>query len=203
MNLAKVARILAGFTLFFSLAQGIPLLVAVYLDAEGTKLSPERGFGVGMAAGLFTSALLWAASHGAKGQFFRKEGLVVVGAAWLVASLLGAIPFHSSGAMPAAADAIFESVSGLTTTGATVLGGTNQPLISELPMSLLLWRSLLQWFGGLGIILVFIVLLPAMGVTGKNLLSSEQVGVSSENLRPRMQEQARSLFRTNPTTPTG
>ncbi|MCA9573560.1 MAG: hypothetical protein KC656_37250, partial [Myxococcales bacterium] len=55
--------------------------------------------------------------------------------------------------------------------------------------------SMLQWMGGLGIILVFIVLLPAMGVTGKNLLSSEQVGVSSDSLRPRMQEQARGLFR--------
>ena len=200
MNLAQVARILSGFTLFFSLLQGIPLLVAIYLDEPLVdavrQLKPVEGFAMGMGAGLLTSGLLFLAGRGAGGQqFFRKEGLTVVGTAWLVAGLLGAIPFHSSGALPTPADAVFETVSGLTTTGASVLGAEATFKIEQLPMSLLLWRSLLQWIGGLGIILVFIVLLPAMGVTGKNLLSSEQVGVSSESLRPRMQEQARALFR--------
>jgi trk system potassium uptake protein TrkH len=91
---------------------------------------------------------------------------------------------------------LFESVSGLTTTGASVCGsGNNIHSIEDLPASILLWRSLLQWMGGLGIILVFLILLPAMGVPGKNLLSSEQVGVSNESMRPRMREQARGLFK--------
>ena len=197
MNLAQVARILAGFTLFFSLIQGIPLAME-FLNPPASTVIPaidaKRGLMISIGAGFLTSLLFWTAGRGAKIQMFRKEGLVVVGMAWLVAGLLGAIPFSSSGAMPTVADALFESVSGLTTTGATVLGATDTPKIDSLPDSLLLWRSLLQWLGGLGIILVFIVLLPAMGVTGKNLLSSEQVGVSSESLRPRMQQQARWLF---------
>lgn len=200
MNLAQIARILAGFTLFFSLVQVVPLLMAFYVDAPrdpldmiSASIDARRGFGISIGAGMLTSLLLWLAGRGASPQFFRKEGLVVVGAAWFVAGLLGAIPFKSSAAMPGAADAIFESISGLTTTGASVLG--NETEIADLPRSLLFWRSLLQWIGGLGIILVFIVLLPAMGVTGKNLLSSEQIGVSNESLRPRMQHQARTLFR--------
>ena len=197
MNLAQVARILAGFTLFFSLIQGIPLAMEFLKPPASTvipAIDAKRGLMISIGAGFLTSLLFWTAGRGAKIQMFRKEGLVVVGAAWLVAGLLGAIPFSSSGAMPTVADALFESVSGLTTTGATVLGATGTPKIESLPDSLLLWRSLLQWLGGLGIILVFIVLLPAMGVTGKNLLSSEQVGVSSESLRPRMRQQARWLF---------
>ncbi|MHC4899747.1 MAG: TrkH family potassium uptake protein [Planctomycetota bacterium] len=94
----------------------------------------------------------------------------------------------------ASADALFESISGLTTTGASVFGSGSNGRVSELPKSILLWRALLQWLGGVGIILVFVVLLPAMGVTGKNLLSSEQVGVKDESIRPRMQQQSRALF---------
>ena len=192
MNLAQVSRLLGGFTLFFSLALAIPLAVTFREGQEA--LHTRRGFGMALGIGLVGSLLLWLAGRRASREFFRREGLLVVGLAWLVAAALGAIPFLFSGALPSRADALFESVSGLTTTGATVFGGpTNQP-ISTLPQSILLWRAMLQWMGGMGIILVFVVLLPGMGVTGKNLLSSEQVGVKDEGVRPRMQLQARALF---------
>ncbi len=194
MNLGKVAHILAGFALFFSLFQGIPLLFSVLAEegsAEGVR--PVQGFVAAIGVGLLVSLLLWLGGRGAKDDFFRRESLAVVGLAWLLAGALGALPFIWSGAMASSVDAVFESVSGLTTTGASILGGPNTA-IEDLPQSVLLWRAMLQWMGGLGIILVFIVLLPAMGVTGKNLLSSEQVGISSESVRPRMQKQARALF---------
>ncbi len=192
MNLAQVSRLLAGFTLFFCIFLTIPLVVAGFEDqAEHLTL---MGFSTAMAVGLGTAFLLWLGGRSARVEFFRREGFAVVGFSWLLAGILGAIPFAWSHAIPSPADAFFETVSGLTTTGATVLGIGDNPLIESLPKSILLWRSMLQWMGGLGIILVFIVLLPAMGVTGMNLLVSEQVGVSQQNLRPRMQEQARALF---------
>lgn len=192
MNLALIGRLLAGFTLFFAGAMTIPLGLALF---EETRLHTVRGFATSMGLGLFVALVLWLGGRRASRDFFRKEGLVVVGFAWLVAGALGAIPFEWSGAIPRGADAFFEAVSGLTTTGATVLGSGGNEAIEALPPSLLLWRSMLQWMGGLGVILVFIVLLPAVGVTGSKLLSSEQIGVASESLQPRMQAQARTLFR--------
>lgn len=196
MNLAQVARLLSGFILYFTLAQTIPLVVALLEPQQmenGTH--PVAGFIAGISLGLLVSWLLWLGGRKAPTEFFRREGLTVVGFAWLMAGALGAIPFQWSGALPSGTDALFESISGLTTTGASVFGTAENPDIEDLPYSLLLWRSMLQWLGGMGIILVFIVLLPAMGVTGRNLLASEQIGVSKEDMRPRMHEQARFLFR--------
>jgi trk system potassium uptake protein TrkH len=190
MNLAQVSRLLAGFTLFFSLALAIPLGVALF---EGDQKA-AMGFGVALGVGFLGAALLWLGGRNAATEFFRREGLLVVGLAWVVAGVLGAIPFLFSSCLQSRADALFESISGLTTTGASVFGSGPNPRVSELPDSILLWRALLQWLGGMGIILVFVVLLPAMGVTGKNLLSSEQVGVQDETMRPRMQQQSRALF---------
>lgn len=196
MNLAQVGRILSGFALFFSLLQCVFLVVALCEGEVPVGISPVAGFAGGAGIGLLTALLLWMAGRRAQPDFFRKESLAVVGFAWLLAGALGAIPFYWSGTLASGADALFEAVSGLTTTGATVVGGgENLYTIEELPVSIQLWRCGLQWMGGLGIILVFIVLLPAMGVTGKNLLSSEQVGVSDEFRTPRMREQARNLFR--------
>ncbi len=197
MNLGQVARLLAGFTLFFSLAQLIPLAFALYAEERGaTAFDPVNGFTASFAIGLAVSLLLWMAGRARRNDdFFRRESLAVVGLAWVVAGSLGALPFEWSGAITNTADALFESISGLTTTGASILGSGDNPKVEDLPQSLLLWRSLLQWIGGVGVIFVFLVLLPTMGVTGKNLLSSEQVGVAAGDLRPRMRDLARMLLK--------
>lgn len=192
MNLASVARLLAGFVAFFTALQLVPLAFA-FFDAPSTY-DTRAGFGGSMALGFVVALLLWLAGRRADHEFHRREGLAVVGFAWMLAGVLGGIPFVWSGALPSGVDAVFESVSGLTTTGATILGAAATPKIESLPQSLLLWRSLLQFSGGLGIILVFIILLPAMGVTGKSLLASEQTGVSTGLGEPRLREQARALF---------
>ena len=194
MNLARVSAILARFALFFTFLQA-GLLVVALLEDTPPGIDTSTGFVLGIVGGLLTGGLLAFGGRGASDEFFRKEGLAVVGASWLLAGLLGAIPFVWSGALVTWADGFFEAISGLTTTGASVCGSGGNSTIEELPTSLLLWRSLLQWFGGLGIILIFLVVLPYFGVTGKNLLDSEAVGVSSEMSRPRMQEQAKLLFR--------
>lgn len=193
MNLASVARLLAGFVVFFTAVQIVPMSLA--LSEAASAYDTRAGFGGSMAIGFVVALLLWLAGRGADRDFHRREGIAVVGFAWTLAGVLGGIPFVWSGALLSGVDATFETISGLTTTGATVMGATRTPAIEDLPHSLLLWRSLLQFVGGLGIILVFIVLLPAMGVTGKSLLASEQTGVSTGLHEPRLLEQGRALFR--------
>jgi trk system potassium uptake protein TrkH len=193
LNLAQVARLLAGFALFFTVLLAIPLVVAI-AHAE-TAYATVDGFVAALVTGAVVAALLHLGGRTASKDFYRREGIAVVGLAWLLAAGLGALPFVWSGALTSATAAFFESVSGLTTTGASVFGSGGNPTVESLPRSLLLWRAMLHWIGGVGIILVFTVLLPAMGVTGKNLISSEQVGVADHSQRPRLQEQSRVLFR--------
>jgi len=193
MNLSRVARLLAGFVLFFSLAQLVPLALALF--DEETPFSTTGAFVGSIAIGGIVALLLWLSSRHSQSDLGRREGLVVVGFAWLLAGVLGAIPLVWSGAITSGMSAVFEAVSGLTTTGASVFGSKATLAIEDLPRSILFWRAFLQFLGGMGVVLLFIVLLPAMGVTGKNLLASEQTGVTTELHEPRMIDQARMLLR--------
>lgn len=194
MNFARVARLLGAFSLFFTGVTLVPLVVAWF--EPSTPYDTRTGFGLAAIVGGLVSAALYVGSRRAPAEFYRREGLTVVGLAWVIAGLLGALPLLASGALTRFSDAVFESVSGLSTTGATVFGGAaGNPAIEALPKSLLLWRSMLQWVGGTGVILLFTVLLPTMGLTAKNLLDSEQVGVTRADQKPRMREQARLLLR--------
>ncbi|GAB4144236.1 MAG: TrkH family potassium uptake protein [Planctomycetota bacterium] len=196
MNLALIARLLGGFTLFLSAAQIAPLLLAFSEEQafSGTALDPVAGFSASIGTGLLVALLLRLLGRSKDRSFFRREALAVVGLSWILAGALGAVPYVWSGTIPDAPSAVFETISGLTTTGATVLGSADYPQIEGLPHSILLWRSMTQWLGGLGIILVFVTLLPSMGVTGKSLLQSEQIGISNDDYRPRMLDQARTLL---------
>ncbi len=184
---------LAGFVVFFTLAQLVPLAFALSEPNIG-RTSPLAGFAASITVGAFVSALLGLAGRRATGDFYRRETICVAGIAWFLASLLGAIPFQWSGLLPGPADAIFESVSGLTTCGGTVLGCGDHPTPELTPPSLLLWRALLQWLGGVGIVLVFVALLPSMGSAGKGLLTAESVGVSMDGYQPRVLAQSRGVI---------
>jgi trk system potassium uptake protein len=189
MNYGAVMRVLAGFVAFFSAAQLPPLLLAL-TEAPKPGFLPISGFVASIAIGTTVAVLLWLAGRGSVRGFYRRETLFVGGIAWVVASALGAIPFQWSGLLPGTADALFESVSGLTTCGGTVLGCPNTPAFVDTPGSLLLWRALLQWLGGIGIVLIFVALLPS-GAASKNLLVAESVGVASEGYQPRLLVQSR------------
>ncbi len=193
MNLAQVARLLAGIAAFVTLAQ-VPPLVLALLEPPRDGMSAAGGFAASVAIGALVVGLLWLAGRTSGHQVYRKEAIAVAGLSWLLASLLGAIPMQWSGALPDPIDAVFETASGLTTTGATVLASGGNASIESMPHSILLWRSILQWIGGLGIVLVFAALLPAMGVTSKNLLTSETVGVGTETYQPRAIERARMII---------
>jgi trk system potassium uptake protein TrkH len=192
MNGRRIARVLGGFVAFFTLAQAAPLALA--LGESGTSAgAAAAGFLGSMALGAAIGLGLWSVGRGAEREFHRRDTLCVAGTAWVLASLLGAIPFQWSGLLPVPADAVFECVSGLTTCGATVLGSAGNPTPEQTAPSLLLWRAMLQWLGGIGIVLVFVALLPSMGSASRNLLMAETVGFSPEGSQPRVLTQARGV----------
>lgn len=118
-----------------------------------------------------------------------KEGLVVVSLGWAVVSLFGSLPYLLSGYLPSVADALFETVSGFTTTGASVVSD-----VEIWPRSLLYWRSLTQWLGGMGIIALFVAIIAGLGARAKQLFKSEVPGPVSDSLSPRIKDTARKLW---------
>lgn len=119
----------------------------------------------------------------------RREAILSVGMIWLAAGLFGAVPFVI-GAEMSPVDGLFESISGLTTTGATVIPDVEH----RLTRPLLLWRSLTQWLGGMGIVVLFVAVFPNIGASGKYMFGEEVPGTSAEGLRPRIAETSRVLW---------
>ena len=196
MNLAAVARMLAGIIAFYTVVQLAPLAMAVYGEnsrAAASGFDPVAGFVSSILIGAVVATLLWLAGRRREGLVYRREAILVASSAWVLVGVLASIPFQWSGLLPNPFDAVFETISGMTTCGGTVLGSAGNVAPELVPESLLLWRALLQWLGGIGIVLVFVVLLPGMGMAGKNLLSSESVGVQSQGFQPRMLDQARTI----------
>ncbi len=130
----------------------------------------------------------------ATGSMLRKEALATVGLGWILAGLLGALPFLFAGVLRAPGtpmhpvDALFESVSGFTTTGASVLTDLETP--SAVPRCVLFWRSFTHWLGGMGIIVLFVAILGQLGAAGKALMRREVPGPIAESVRPRVRETA-------------
>jgi trk system potassium uptake protein TrkH len=189
VNIGAISRVLYGFVAFFTMAQLVPLALA-FTETPSDRCDARVGFGASVVLGAFACGILWYGGQRAASGFYRRETLCVAGLAWGLASVLGALPFSWSGLLPDATDALFESVSGLTTCGGTVLGTNGNPTPELTPPSMLLWRALLQWVGGIGIVLVFVSLLPS-GSASKNLLVAESVGVSNDAYQPRMLQQSR------------
>ena len=121
-------------------------------------------------------------------EVFRyKEGLAIVGLGWFLVSLIGSLPFAFTDVHPV--DAFFESMSGFTTTGATIFDS-----IEKLPVSILFWRSFIQWLGGMGIIALFVAIFPAMAARSEALFHAEYPGVTLEKLKPRLEDTAMILY---------
>ncbi len=118
-----------------------------------------------------------------------REGYAIVTFGWLAAALFGAVPYWWSGATGSPGDALFESIAGFTTTGASIF-----PDVEALPRGILFWRSLTQWMGGMGIIVLGIAVLPYLGVGGAQLFRAEVPGITPERLRPRISQTAKLLW---------
>jgi trk system potassium uptake protein TrkH len=167
-----------------AVSQTLALAVAVALR------EPWLPFANTIAAGLPLAALFMLPARHAAMALNHRSAFLAVTLSWLAACILGAGPFFHHPALELSPiDALFESVSGFTTTGATVLSG-----LDGLPRSLLLWRSLSQWLGGMGIVLLGVAVFPILGLGGMQLFRAEVPGPTTDKITPRIAETAKLLW---------
>ena len=142
-----------------------------------------------VAGGSFIFGLLLTKRHPADFVFYLKEGCVCTAGSWILMSLVGCLPFYLSGEIPVFTDALFETISGFTTTGASILTE-----IEHLSKSLLFWRSFTHWIGGMGVLVFLLAVVPMSGGSNINLMRAESPGPSVGKLVPKMKATARILY---------
>lgn len=134
-------------------------------------------------------ALAVLTNRNAKRELGKREGFIIVSLVWVVFSFFGSLPFILSGSIPDLTNAFFETMSGFTTTGSSVLND-----IESLPEGILFWRSLTQWLGGMGIIVLSLAILPMFGIGGMQLFTAEVPGPTPDKLNPKISQTAKSLW---------
>jgi trk system potassium uptake protein TrkH len=128
-------------------------------------------------------------TKGTDRELRRRDGYLVVTLGWVIMSFFGSLPYILSGSIPGLTNAFFETMSGYTTTGASILTD-----IEAMPKGLLLWRSMTQWIGGMGIIVLAVAILPILGIGGMQLFVAEAPGISPDKLKPRIKDTAKRLW---------
>ena len=186
MNWTVVQRILGLLLMMFSLTMLPPVLVSLLFN-DGAWAPFVEGFSLTLVAGL----LIWLPVRRQRKDLRLRDGFLVVASFWTVLGTFGAAPLFLSDVLTLSfTDAVFESMSGLTTTGATILTG-----LDALPESILYYRQQLQWLGGMGIIVLAVAVLPMLGVGGMQLYRAETPGpVKDTKLTPRITETAKALW---------
>jgi trk system potassium uptake protein TrkH len=163
----------------------VPLGIAALLREAGMV----RAFAVSMAAPLpLALPVLFVLTRKQRIRFAAADGFLLVFFIWIIACLLGSLPFLFSGAMPRLADAFFESASGFSTTGVSLCAD-----VEALPRSLLLWRAMSHWLGGIGIVMLTVALFPLMGIGGFQLVKAETSGPEKEKITPKITATAKIL----------
>ena len=187
MQLSIVAKTIGLLLMVFSFAQ-VPPLVVDLIYAEGEYISFLYSFLLTVLGGL----VLWWPFREVKKDFRLREGVLIVVCFWIVLSLFGTLPFLITDSISklSFSDAFFESMSGLTTTGATVLSQ-----LDDLPKSILFYRQQLQWLGGMGIIVLAVAVLPLLGVGGMELYHAESSGIAKDRLTPKLRNTAIALWK--------
>lgn len=185
MNYRIILRTLGLLLVFEAVFMLVPAITAlVYQEAQGWH---------------FIIALAVCALVGFLGlrvkvkdqSIYSREGFMIVALSWIVMSLFGAMPFWTSNCIPAYIDALFETVSGFTTTGSSILDGTQ---IESLPKCMQMWRSFSHWIGGMGVLVLMMVFMPLSGGRNINLMKAESTGPSVGKLVPKMRSTARILY---------
>jgi len=186
MRWRYILNIVGILILFFGLTMIFPLLVGLYYKDQSV-IPILKSMGITIISGL----LLHLYFRRAKAEFIsQREGIAIVAVSWTAVGLFGALPFYLGGECSVFVDAFFESVSGVTTTGASVL--TNVEVVSK---GLLFWRSFIQWLGGMGIIVLSIAILPFLGVGGMQLFKAEVPSPVPDKLKPRIRDTAMMLWK--------
>jgi len=186
MRWRYIYNVVGVLTFFFGLTMIFPIIVSlIYGDHSLTPLIES------MLATLAFGLILHLINRRSRIEVIsQREGMAIVSMGWISVSLFGALPFFLNGTLIAFTDAFFESVSGFTTTGASVL--TN---IEIVPQSILFWRSFIQWLGGMGIIVLSLAILPFLGVGGMQLYKAEVPTPVPDKLKPRIRDTAMLLWK--------
>ena len=182
----KMIRYTIGFILIFeALFMCIPALTALIYSERAIW-----SWLICITICLITRKLL-ALKKPQNTTLYAKEGYLIVALSWIVLSLFGAFPFIISGAIPSFIDALFETVSGFTTTGSSILSD-----VESLPRSMLMWRSFSHWVGGMGVLVFIIAFLPLSGGNNMHLMKAESTGPSVNKIVPRVKKTAIILYTT-------
>ena len=178
----NVLGLLLGFNALF-MALCIPASVYFnYQDVVPMGFSTTATGGLGM--------MLWVLSRSSdKPNIRKREGFLIVTLGWVVMALSGTLPYIMSGSLVSFTDAFFETMSGYTTTGASVIND-----LDLIPRDILLWRSMTQWIGGMGIIVLAVAILPVLGIGGMQLFVAESPGLKPDKLAPKIRDTAKRLW---------
>ncbi len=183
MRFSNVAYTLSGLWLILSGSFLLPLGFSIY-EKDGLYV-----LFISQMAGMALLSLLLRFLTSAPTELTVREGFLAVSLSWITLSLFGCVPFVASGFIPGFTDAFFETISGFTTTGATILED-----IEALPKSLLVWRNMTQWLGGMGVIALAVAILPFLGAGGLQLFRAEVPGPIKDKISPRISETAKILW---------
>lgn len=184
MNFKLIIRVL-GFLIF---VEGVAMLLAlavslIYGEHDTTAFLISSG--ICLVTG---GAIAWL-TNGAKKDIGKREGFIIVALVWVVFSFFGSLPYILSNSIPNFTNAFFETISGFTTTGSSILSD-----IEALPHGILFWRSISQWLGGMGIIVLSLAILPVFGIGGMQLYVAEVPGPTPDKISPRIRQTAKTLW---------
>lgn len=185
MNYKMIFHVLSMIILFEGIFMALPAATAL-LYGESAFWS---FLAVGVFCVLFGLVIILKNKKAEKNRLYAREGFVIVALSWIVISVFGALPFFLSGAIPSFVDALFESVSGFTTTGASILSD-----VEAMPKSCLMWRSFSHWVGGMGVLMFIMIFLPLSGGQNINMMKAESTGPVVSKLTAKVQNTAIILY---------
>lgn len=184
MNIKIVTRVVGMLLLVEGAALLISLLVSLISDG------PDRmAFVWSSLACILPGGIAVLATNRSPRTISRREGFLIVTLVWMVFSFFGALPYVLSGTIPRYADAFFETMSGFSTTGASIVDN-----LDTFPRGILFWRAMTHWLGGMGIIVLFLTIMPAFGIGGMQLYDAEAPGISVDKVSPRIHQTARIVW---------
>ena len=184
MNIKIIIRV-SGFLIF---VEGVAMLLALLISLIYQE-NDTTGFIISSGINLLSGAALILLTQNANKDIGKREGFIIVTIAWIIFSLLGSLPYIFTGAITSYTDAFFETMSGFTTTGSSILNN-----IEDLPHGILFWRGLTHWLGGMGIIVLSLAILPVFGIGGMQLYIAEVPGPTPDKISPRIRQTAASMW---------
>ncbi|WP_426350891.1 TrkH family potassium uptake protein [Alloiococcus sp. CFN-8] len=183
MNLLMVLKSLGALLICEFLALIPSLFVAIYYKGNDIKAFLITMF-IALVLGLLAFSVKPKSKH-----IFTRDGFAIVALGWILISIIGALPFYLSGAIPSFVDSLFEASSGFTTTGATILTE-----VESLPRGILFWRSFTHWIGGMGVLVLTLAILPSLGTGAIQIMKAESPGPNPGKIVPRLKTTAKVLY---------